>query len=194
MSKFIHTATFNKLFDFVEFICQQDNCSTKLKVNLANSFVDTYSAYRLIDSRYVVAIGNEEQVATYLVALEIAAKRDASGPRAHLINAGRHIADQSWNDSVRESIHAVESVARKLVPKTQNLEKALEPVIKRNLMIAQLVEAVGKLYAYTNSENGIRHAFLFDTPEAKVDETDALFMLGTCASFVSYLLSRSTQL
>jgi hypothetical protein len=52
--------------------------------------------------------------------------------------------------------------------------------------------AFQKLYGYTSDENGIRHASVFD-PKAKVDETDALFMLGACASFVSYLLARHRQ-
>jgi hypothetical protein len=43
---------------------------------------------------------------------------------------------------------------------------------------------------YTSDENGIRHALL-DDGTAKVDETDALFMIGACAAFVSYLLSKA---
>jgi hypothetical protein len=53
-----------------------------------------------------------------------------------------------------------------------------------------LKAAFGKLYGYSSDEEGVRHALVFGE-EAKVDETDALFMLGACASFVSYLLSRS---
>jgi hypothetical protein len=45
------------------------------------------------------------------------------------------------------------------------------------------------LYAYTSDEGGIRHALLEDA--AKVDETDALFMLGACAAFVSYILNKA---
>jgi hypothetical protein len=44
--------------------------------------------------------------------------------------------------------------------------------------------------AYTSDEEGVRHALVFGD-EAQVDEADALFMLGACASFVSYLLARS---
>lgn len=107
VSKFIYEAKYNKLFEFVEFICAQDNCSNELKANLANSFEKTYSAYRLVDSCYVVAISTKEQAVAYLEAIEIATKQDATGPRAHLINAGKYAADQSWNDSVRESIQSV---------------------------------------------------------------------------------------
>jgi len=43
---------------------------------------------------------------------------------------------------------------------------------------------------YTNDEKGIRHA-LVDEGTAKVDEADALFMLGACAAFVSYLITKA---
>jgi hypothetical protein len=46
------------------------------------------------------------------------------------------------------------------------------------------------LYAYTSDEKGIRHALLDDST-AKVDEADAMFMLGACAAFVSYLLNKA---
>lgn len=51
------------------------------------------------------------------------------------------------------------------------------------------------LYGYTSDEHGIRHPLL-DDGTAKVDETDALFMIGACAAFVSYLIgkARSTGL
>ncbi|MDI3562541.1 hypothetical protein [Bradyrhizobium sp. Arg816] len=46
------------------------------------------------------------------------------------------------------------------------------------------------LYNYTSDEKGIRHALLDDSA-AKVDETDALFMFGACAAFVSYLIGKA---
>ena len=47
-----------------------------------------------------------------------------------------------------------------------------------------------KLYGFTSDEKGIRHPLL-DLPAANVDETDALFMIGACAAFVSYLINKS---
>jgi hypothetical protein len=43
-------------------------------------------------------------------------------------------------------------------------------------------------YGYASNAQGIRHALL-DADEATVDEADALFMIGACATFVSYLSS-----
>jgi hypothetical protein len=46
------------------------------------------------------------------------------------------------------------------------------------------------LYGYTSDSQGIRHALL-DKNAPEVDEHDALFMIGACAAFVSYLLGKA---
>jgi hypothetical protein len=51
-------------------------------------------------------------------------------------------------------------------------------------------EGFVKLYGFTSDQNGIRHPLL-EKGEANVDETDALFMIGACAAFVSYLINKS---
>jgi hypothetical protein len=49
----------------------------------------------------------------------------------------------------------------------------------------------GSLYGFTSDEDGIRHPLL-DSVAAQVDETDALFMIGACAAFVSYLINKAS--
>jgi hypothetical protein len=46
------------------------------------------------------------------------------------------------------------------------------------------------LYNYTNDEKGIRHSLL-DDGTAAVDESDALFMIGACAAFVTYMINKA---
>jgi hypothetical protein len=46
------------------------------------------------------------------------------------------------------------------------------------------------IYGYTSDEKGIRHPLL-DDPQSKADEADALFMIGACASFVSYMIHKA---
>ena len=109
--------------------------------------------------------------------------------RNHLIKAGQNLRNGDWAGSVRESIHAVECMAKRLAPDAQTLGPALAALERRGHLHAALKEAFKKLYGYTCQEEGLRHALVFED-EALVDEVDALFMLGACASFVSYLLSR----
>ncbi len=48
--------------------------------------------------------------------------------------------------------------------------------------------AVNRLYDYTSQEPGIRHAKK-EAAVADVEEREAIFMLGVCASFVTYVLA-----
>jgi hypothetical protein len=49
------------------------------------------------------------------------------------------------------------------------------------------------LYGYTSDNQGIRHAHL-NEPSSKPDEAEALFMIGSCAAFVSYLINKARLL
>ena len=60
---------------------------------------------------------------------------------------------------------------------------AVDPTVRGWLRVKQ---AFSKLYGYTSDEQGIRHA-LIDNPQANVGQDEAIFMLGACASFSSYL-------
>lgn len=69
LTKFTATSNLGQLFDFIEFLCQQDGCSVELKTDLASAFVRARSAYRIIDLKMIVAIGSGEEAASYLSAL-----------------------------------------------------------------------------------------------------------------------------
>lgn len=194
LTKFVATSNLGQLFDFIEFLCQQNGCSAELKTDLADAFVRARSAYRIIDHNMIVAIGSGEESASYLGALNDTEMEGGTGARAHLLRAGSAMKDGRWEDAVRESIHAVESVAVYVAPNASTLSKALVPIQNQGLMNGRLKSALEKLYAYTSDTDGVRHALVFEESEADVDEIDALFMLGACSSFVSYLLSRRSQL
>ena len=114
-----------------------------------------------------------------------------SGAETHLREAGVQINAGEWAESVRESIHAVESVARQLDPRGgKSFDDAMRALEDRVRIHPALRKAFGGLYGYTSDEQGIRHALL-DKPESPVGRDEAVFMLGACASFVTFLLSKS---
>ena len=47
-------------------------------------------------------------------------------------------------------------------------------------------QGLEKLYGYTSDEQGVRHSLL-DQGQSNVGQDEAVFMLGACASFASYL-------
>ena len=109
------------------------------------------------------------------------------GCTTHLRNASKCINDGDPAGSVRESIHAVESVARHIDPKaSKDLGAALTSLERERKLHPAFKQAISKLYGYTSDEQGIRHALL-DKAAANVTIDEAVFMLGACASFASYL-------
>jgi hypothetical protein len=175
------------LFDVVEFFARHSHCGAQLRRDLAQAFVDARAAYRLVDNK-VCETGTGEQADAFIKAVDEADAAGAGGARKHLVDAATKLKDGDWAGSVRDSIHAVESVAKRLAPEATTLGPALSEIEKRGHLHGGLKAAFGALYGYTSDEAGIRHAL--SDEEAKVDEADALFMLGACASFVSYLLAR----
>lgn len=188
---FIGQADLGALFDFIEFLLRHSGCGAELKLELAEAFVTERAAYRAIDNRCIAAIGTEEQAAAFQRAIEDAEANDAAAARKQLVAAGVALKNSDWAGCVRQSIHAVEAVAVRLAPGTDTLGAALKALEQRGHLHGSLKVAFGALYGYSSDEEGVRHALVFGD-EAKVDEADALFMLGACASFVSYLLARST--
>lgn len=187
---FVERADIGRLFNFVEFMVRHRAVSTVLKRELTEAFVTARAAYRIIDNSHIAAIGNEEQAEAFARAIADAEAKNATAARKQLISAGVALRNGDWAGSVRESIHAVEAVAVQLAPGTDTLGAALKVLEQRGHMHGSLKAAFGSLYGYSSDQEGVRHALVFDD-EAQVDETDALFMLGACASFVSYVLARA---
>jgi hypothetical protein len=79
-----------------------------------------------------------------------------------------------------------------LEPGAKTLGPALSRLEKSVRIHSALRNGFSALYGFTNDEKGIRHTLL-DEPVAHVDETDALYMLGSCAAFVSYLINKARQ-
>ncbi len=186
-SLFVNGAKIGTLYDLIEFIIRHVSCSSILVQEFSDAFVETRSAYRIVDKK-IIALGTEQQAEAVKQALNDVEAVGARAAKAHLISAGGEIRHGNWADSVRESIHAVEAMARKIDPSAKTLGAALKTLERSNYIHGSLKEGFNRLYGYTNDEEGIRHSLLEET--ARVDEVDALFMLGACASFVSYLIAR----
>lgn len=179
------------LFDMVEFFLQHSICSKELYTDLAKAFVKARAAYRVVDGQ-IIGIGTEEQAAAFQRAIAHADSTGALPTRTHLVAAGVALRNFDWAGSVRESIHAVEAMAKRLAPDASTLGPALAALERKGRLHGGLKAAFTALYGYSSDEEGVRHALVFNK-EAQVDEADALFMLGACASFVSYVLTRESQ-
>jgi hypothetical protein len=147
------------------------------------------AAYRVVGGNTIAPIGSEAESETIVRAFGDLRAREFRGAQQHLRNAAEKLTSSDNASSIRESIHAVESVVRVLEPKG-DFAKALAKLDAKIGIHGALKAGFGSLYGYTSDENGLRHALL-DAEAAKVDDTDALFMIGACAAFVSYLINKS---
>tara|TARA_B100002003_G_C14082887_1_gene520936 strand:+ start:266 stop:1036 length:771 start_codon:yes stop_codon:yes gene_type:complete len=184
-------SSIGELFDAIEFFARHPGSSKELKQDLARAFEDCRAAYRLVSGR-IVAVGSAQEARTFANAINDASVAGELAARHHLVSSAAELARGNWASSVRESIHAVESIALKLAPGATTLGAALTKLEQRTYVHRGLKSAFGTLYGFASDEEGVRHALVFkDT--SSIDESDALFMLGACAAFCSYLLTKAAN-
>lgn len=182
--------TYVDVLGFVQFIIREPDCPQPFKDAVAQTLVECCAAYRVVDGWTIVPMASEAEGQAVLAALEATEVGGFEGGRSHLLRAASALSAGDFSSSVRESIHAVEAVARKLEPKAKTLEPALRKLESRIKIHPALRTGFSNLYGYTSDEKGIRHS-LMDISEATVDEADALYMFGACAAFVTYLISKA---
>ena len=185
--------TYNRVFDFLQFIIRH-----KLVLDGFGEFVATtlrryLCAYSLtiIEGIWTfVPAAMPEQRRSFEKALRVLKDGPFGGAREHLRKSADCINAGDNSGSVRESIHAVESVARRLDSNARTLSEALVLLAKRGLVLhGAFKSGIEKLYGYASDEDGIRHSLSDVT--ANVDVADAVFMFGACASFAAFLVQKA---
>jgi len=179
------------VFGFVQWILRQ-GLTGNLHIHVEEVLHQCRASYAVFDCDTIVPIGSDAEKETLERAFADVAASEFRGARSHLRQAGSKLTDGDYAGSIRESIHAVEAVARVLEPATNTLAPALSKLEKSIRIHPALRNGFSSLYGFTSDEKGIRHALL-DQPGAQVDATDALYMLGSCAAFVSYLINKARQ-
>ncbi len=193
---------FNVVLDLIEIIANEGQRREGLvhRIHFAQRIKELFerreAAYRLDMEDYPFQFfpqSSKEQGEATQQAIKIIRDGDMKGAATHLHDAAKRINEGQFAQAIADSISAVESVARRIAPKGNTLGKALNSLEKKGLLKNnQLKEGFGKIYNYTNSEEGVRHALVFkDAPDVGLDE--AMFMFGACASFAAYLTNKHRQ-
>lgn len=189
MKSRIYQLPFNKVFDLLQFVMRRPECPDELPKAMKEVFERCRLAYTISEDQppTIIPAITMTEGGMIVASLSELDRTGLTGSASHLRKSAERINNSEWADSIRESIHAVESVARQIAPnKSQTLTEALKSIDKHDSLHPALKSAFEKLYAYTSDENGIRHALL-DGEVSNVDRNEAIFMLGACASFASYL-------
>jgi hypothetical protein len=184
----IEKGRYDQLYGWLDFVIKHDKCPQDFIDKVAAILVECKSGYRIVDGAFW-PLSSEEETAAVGQAISDVSNAQFSGARSHLRNAASNLTQGKYPESIRESISAVESVAR-VLESSGEFSKALAILEAKTKLHPALKKGFSALYGYTSDEQGIRHALL-DTEQAQVEETDALFFIGACASFVSYLINKS---
>jgi hypothetical protein len=184
----IEHGRWSDVLGWLEYVLKHSACPPDFAKYLDKTMADCHLAYRVIDEVVICPIGSEAERKTIEQAFADVNASKLFGARDHLGKAANELSAGHFADSVRESIHAVESVVRILEP-DGDFGRALSKLENRAEIHGGLKAGFKSIYGFTSDQNGIRHALL--EAEAKVDETDALFMIGACAACVSYLINKA---
>jgi hypothetical protein len=177
------------VFGWLQWVLRRPQCPAGFSDSINFALHNGHAAYRVLEKRTIVPIGSDAEFETLKRAFADLAKTEFHGARAHLHNAATELTSGHNADSIRESIHAVESVVKVLEP-SGDFKKALAKLESKFKMHGALKSGFTAIYGFTSDEGGIRHALL-EAGAPAVDETDALFMIGACAAFVSYLINKA---
>ncbi len=194
--KWIRDGDYHEVLTLIEFILRHECCSENLRRGLVDDFDSAPIAYFVDDKNgrptIMPRFSREAGEATQQ-AIETLRESNMDPAATHLRQAAEHINAQQYADSITDSIGAVESVARRIAPNSNTLGDALKALERKGLLSNQQLKAgFEKIYAYTNSEEGVRHAQVFkDSLDVGLNE--AVFMFGACASFAAYLADKHRQ-
>ena len=180
--------SFNKIFDLLLEIMRRPECPEQFTAAVGHVFRECRLAYVLDVNPppFIYQAATEEEGEAIVRATSELNSVGLAGAVTHLRQASDSINQGDYPGAVREGIHAVESVARQIDPNVKTLEPALRTLERSGSLHPALKKAFSNLYGYTSDEQGIRHA-LIDSPQPNVGRDEAVFMLGACASFSSYL-------
>ena len=159
-----------------------------------NSFFEReYVGYRFVDDIITPISDNYE-----ISAINEALNTEYESVYEHISKANKLLADREnpdYENSIKESISAVEAICV-IITGAKGGEATLGKMLKKMedhgvVIHGALKDAFDKLYGYTSSAKGIRHAGKMDGPSATFEE--AKFMLVACCAFINYITSLSSK-
>lgn len=175
-----------KVYDLIEFVIQYLARQGAVKKNefiraCNDVLTQENSAYRIVEGLVVPVIDKQE-----IAEIETALKTSAKGCLEKSLALFSDRENPDYENSIKESIHAVESIAKEITRK----EKSLNALTQELKLHPNLTNALNELYNWT-SKDGIRHG-KSDKP-LSVNQDTARFMLVTCSAFVNYVIVRNSE-
>jgi len=184
----IQRSDYNVCFDFLQMIMRQPPCPRDFTEEIKEIFHHQL-AYRVDTTSIpeIVPAATPQEGDALIGAIQDLSGAGLGGAATHLRQASARLIQGDWAGSVRASVDAIESVAKQVAPEKSGttLGKALAALGHKEGLHGSLKSGFSALYGYASAEPGVRHALLED--ESKVTQDEAIYMIGACAAFCSYL-------
>jgi len=184
--KYFQNCQWNEVYDFLEFTMNYFK-SPKLVEDINSVLERELAGYRFVGGVFT-DITNEQEIKMLEQAVD---DKNFPAVSSHLKRSLALMSDKEnpdYRNSIKESISAVESIAKAITEKPKaTLGEALKVLEVSNKLHPALKNSFLNLYGYTSDEGGIRHAMLTE-PDLTI--ADAKFFLLSCTSFINYLKSK----
>lgn len=191
----------HRIYSFIEFVIKHapdfndaydDETSTQAFVKECNIVLEAESsAYRIVNG-LVTRITDPEEIAEIDRALTCT--DGFIGVSTHLQTALAMLTDREnpdYRNSIKESISAVESLAKQITGSPQaTLAPALSELERHHALHPALKNAFSSLYGWTSNADGIRHA-LMDV--SNLTHADARWMLISCSAFINFAIDSTKE-
>lgn len=173
-----------EIYNLIEFVSLKVN-NDKFVRDINYKLERNNSAYRLIN-KDICPITNDIEIAE----ITNATNTIYDSVNGHIQKAIQLFGDRNnpdYENTIKESITAVETMCSLIVGKQAMLSDAIKKLEKNGVIIHPVLkDSFAKLYAYTSDANGIRHAGNIGGKNSTFAE--AKFMLVSCSAFVNYLI------
>lgn len=186
----IYEEDYSNVLSVVEYIAkllQEENDhkydGVRVYSDINQVFEKEFVGYRFVNG-IIVKITNDVEIKEIEEAIAISNNKTSNHlGKAMTLLSNREKPD--YENSIKESISAVEAMCNDIVGKKATLGDALKQLQKYVDIHPRLVTAFDKLYAYTCDASGVRHSGEIGGSKSTFEE--AKFMLVACSGFVNYL-------
>ena len=151
LKKVFVDGTYVEVLDLVQWLLREPGTPISPR-HIQHVLESSHAAYRLLpDGKTIVPISDAIEQSTLVGAFSDLAKGEFLGARAHLQKAAELLTAGKPADSIRESGHAVESVARSLTG-ANSLGDALAELQKKAYVHPALKKGFAAIYGFTSDE------------------------------------------
>jgi hypothetical protein len=184
--------TFAEIYGLMEYILRHHKRPKHFERTVNEILEKTQAAYRVFGGDTFAPYASEEEAAIVARAAEDLEGPQLEGVSRHYKAAMSALTKGDYAGSVRESIHAVESLT-KLMTGEKTLQDGVVKLARQKHLHVTVQAALDKVAAWTNAVAGIRHANDAAAATPAVEEDDAVYMLAICGATLSYLKRRGEK-